>query len=350
MSGSKSDLRLDLEERINLVLKEPTQEVVTKSELKHLLQTVEHPKHYIGLEISGPLHLGSLVVVGYKIRDFLKAGLRCLVFLADWHSYLNNKFSGDWGKIRAAARYYDEAFRFFCPGVETLLGTDLYKNTPDYWENYVRFCKQITLARNIRCLTIMGRTQKEKLDFGQYLYPPMQAVDIKAMDLDLVHAGMDQRKVHMLAREVFPKLGWKKPVAVHHTLLCSLSGPETKMSKSKPWTAIFIHDSEEQIREKLMKAWCPPKVASQNPVLDIARYIIFHESDVFEVDRPAKYGGKVTFSSYGELEAAYIKGELHPADLKLSVATALNKIIEPIRKHFEQKQELLEVFTEEQSR
>ena len=341
---------MDLEERLNLVLKEPTQEVVTKSELKQLLQTVERPKHYIGLEISGPLHLGSLVVVGYKIRDFLKAGIRCLVFLADWHSYLNNKFGGEWSRIHKAANYYDEAFRFFCPGVETLLGTDLYKNTPDYWVNYVRFCKQITLARNIRCLTIMGRTQKEKLDFGQYLYPPMQAVDIKAMDLDLVHAGMDQRKVHMLVREVFPKLGWKKPVAVHHTLLSSLSGPDTKMSKSKPWTAIFIHDSEEQIKEKVMKAWCPPKVASENPLLDIVRYIIFHESDAFVVDRPAKYGGKITFSNYNELEAAYTKGELHPADLKLSVADSLNKIIEPIRKSFEQKKEMLEVFKEEQSR
>lgn len=343
----ESGLCLDLEERISLVLKEPTQEVVTKGELKQLLQTVEHPKHYIGLEISGPLHIGSLVVVGYKIRDFLKAGIRCLVFLADWHSYLNNKFDGDWNKIRAASKYYDEAFKFFCPGVNTLLGSDLYKNTPDYWENYVRFSKQITLARNIRCLTIMGRSKKEKLDFGQYLYPPMQAVDIKAMDLDIVHAGMDQRKVHMLVREVFPKLGWKKPVAVHHTILSSLSGPEMKMSKSKPWTAIFIHDNEDEIKEKLMKAWCPPKVVTQNPVLDIVRYIIFHEADTFEIDRPAKYGGRITFSSYSELEEAYVKGEVHPADLKLAVAEALNKVIEPIRRHFEDKQELLEVFKEE---
>ncbi len=341
---------MDIEERISLVLKEPTEEVVTKTELRRLLEVEAHPKHYIGLEISGQLHLGSLLVVGYKIRDFLKAGVRCLVFLADWHSYLNNKFGGDWDRIKAASRYYDEAFRFFCPGVETLLGSDLYQRTPDYWVNYVKFSKQITLARNTRCLTIMGRSQREKLDFAQYLYPPMQAVDIKAMDLDIVHAGMDQRKVHMLVREVFPSLGWKKPVAVHHTILSSLSGPEAKMSKSKPWTAILIHDAEEQIREKLMKAYCPPKVASQNPVLDIARYIILHDEESFELDRPAKYGGKTVFGSYRELEEAYVRGEVHPADLKLSVARYLDKIIEPIRRRFEQRSDLLEVFEEGQSR
>ena len=73
----------------------------------------------------------------------------------------------------------------------------------------LRFSKQITLARDTRCLTIMGRTTKEKLDVAQYVYPPMQATDIRAMDLDIAHSGMDQRKVHVLVREVFPSLGWR---------------------------------------------------------------------------------------------------------------------------------------------
>ena len=347
---------MDIETKVELVKREPLEEVVTETGLHTLLETTEHPRHYIGLEISGLLHLGSLVIVGFKIRDFIKAGFDCRVFLADWHSYLNNKFEGDWNKIKLAANYYAEAFRFFCPGVKIILGSDLYRQSEDYWERFVRFSKQITLARNARCLTILGRSEHEKLDFGQYLYPPMQAVDIKEMNLDMAHAGMDQRKVHMLVREVFPKVGWKTPIAVHHRILPGLAEPiqmitakddkivASKMSKSKPWTAIFIQDGFNEINEKLKKAWCPPKLVIENPVLEIVRNIIFHEMPSFEIERPAKYGGSINFEKYKDLEISYLKGDVHPADLKASVAVHLNKILEPVRKHFEEKQELLEVY------
>ena len=71
-------------------------------------------------------------------------------------------------------------------------GSDLYKDNTDYWKNLVQFTKHLTLSRIIRSVTIMGRSEKDTLDF--HLYPPMQCVDIEEMDLDIVHAGMDQRK------------------------------------------------------------------------------------------------------------------------------------------------------------
>jgi tyrosyl-tRNA synthetase len=107
------------------------------------------------------------------------------------------------------------------------------------------------------------------------------------------------------------------------------------MSKSKPWTAIFIHDTEEEIEKKILKAWCPEKVVEMNPILEIVKYIIFNKVKSFEVEREAKYGGKITYYSYYELEKDYISGNLHPLDLKKNVARVLNEILEPIRKHFE---------------
>ncbi|MBI4258448.1 MAG: tyrosine--tRNA ligase, partial [Thaumarchaeota archaeon] len=333
---------MDLEKRLDLISKPPTEEVVTQEELRHVLETVSHPKHYIGLEISGLLHLGSLVLTGFKIRDLLEAGINCTVFLADWHSYINNKFGADWNKIKEASRYYEEAFKTFCPGAKIVLGSDLYSNNNDYWRDLVRFSKQITLARATRCLTIMGRSEREKLDFSQYLYPPMQSVDIHAMDLDIAHSGMDQRKVHMLAREAFPRLGWKVPVAVHHHLLPGLSEPvglgleedagtdkivSSKMSKSKPWTAIFIHDKEDEVRSKLKRAWCPEGIVGNNPVLDLAKHLVFHQKDVLEVERPSKFGGAISFDGYGVLETAYMEKKVHPADLKAAVAREVDAII-----------------------
>lgn len=353
---------MDLEERVALVSKPPTEEIVVLDELKKLFETNPHPNHYIGLEISGLLHLGSLITTGFKINDFLKAGVRCKVFLADWHSFINNKFGGNWEKIKAASKYYEDAFKFFCPGVEVVHGSELYHNNNEYWKNIVKFATEITLARVTRCLTIMGRSEKESLDFGKYIYPAMQAVDIKAMDLEIVHAGMDQRKVHMLAREVFPKMGWKVPVAVHHHLLPGLGEPvklgldedykadvliSSKMSKSKPWTSIFVHDTQEQIKDKLKKAWCPEGSVENNPVLEFAKHLLFHEFESIDIERPAKFGGNITFHNYQELQEAYSAKKLHPVDLKNAVSMGIEKIVGPVREHFAKKTELLEVFKNE---
>jgi len=341
---------MDVEERLALVMREPTEEVVTKDELRTLLESKTHPKHYIGLEISGVLHLGSLILTGFKINDFVKAGIHSTVFLADWHTFINDKLGGDWTKIKKISQYYAEAFRFFCPGVNIVLGSDLYRQTGNYWEDFVRFSKHMTLARTMRSLTIMGRSEAEKnLDLSQLLYPPMQSVDIKALDLDLVHAGMDQRKIHMLVREIFPKLGWKMPVIVHHHLLPGLAepvraGPEenavedakisSKMSKSKPSSGILIHDDEKTIRDKVSKAFCPVGVAGGNPVLELVRFAVFHQFDEFVIERPAKYGGSTTYTSYKDVERDFVAKKIHPMDLKSATATHVNRIIEPIYKHF----------------
>jgi len=349
---------MELEEKMRLVLRPPTEEVVTEQDLRGLFEREQHPKHYVGMEVSGVLHLGY-ILIGFKVNDFIKAGMNCKVFLADWHSYINNKWGGDWDKIKQVGRdYYADAFTFFCPGVEIGYGSELYRQDQEYWADVMRFSKQISLERDVRCLTIMGRSMKEKLDVAQYLYPPMQATDIHAMDLDLVHAGLDQRKVHMLAREVFPSLHWKKPVAVHHHILPGLQEPQSsgldedtkldkvissKMSKSKPDSAIFIHDSEEEILRKLRKAWCPEKVVEGNPVIEYAKYIVFHERESLTIERPEKYGGNVTLTGQAELERMYADGKLHPNDLKNGVARELAEILAPVRKHFEGRKIIQEI-------
>jgi tyrosyl-tRNA synthetase len=373
---------MDIAEKISLVQRPPTEEIVTMNELKTLFEIKTSPKHYIGLEISGKLHLGSLILTGFKINDFIKTGIQSNVFLADWHTYINNKLNNDWDLITEISKYYEKAFKFFCPGVNVIFGSDLYDTTDDYWKNFVLFSKQITLARTLRSLTIMGRTEKDTLDFSQLLYPSMQSVDIKALDLDIVHAGTDQRKIHMLVREVFPKLKWKIPVSVHHHLLPGLSEPTTtttmastttvtsntfpsisnaistsdiaieslsnvsnaeknfddskvfnKMSKSNPSSSILIHDDEQEIFHKINKAYCPLGVSKDNPILEIIKYVIFHQYDEFVVERPSKYGGNLSYYSSDEVKKDYEQNKIHPKDLKMATSRYLNEIIFPVREY-----------------
>jgi len=343
---------LDITEKVDLIAKPPTEEIVTRQELIELFKTNSNPKHYIGFEISGFLHLGSLISTGFKINDFIKAGVKCKVFLADWHTLINDKLSGDWETISKVSKYYADAFKLICPDVEILLGSDLYDSRKEYWFEFVKFAKHVSLARTIRTLTIMGRSEnEEKIDLAKLLYPPMQAVDIHSMDLDIVHSGMDQRKIHMLVREIFPKMKWKVPVAVHQRLIPGLSEPSDsasekkvlgKMSKSDPNSGIFIHDSNDEIKSKIKKAWCEEGNSENNPLLEISKHVIYHEFDEMKIERPEKFGGNISYYNYSDLESDFAQKKLHPSDLKQSVADYLIKIISPVRDKIVLKDELFE--------
>jgi len=343
---------LDITEKVELIERPPTEEVVTHDELVQLFQSNSSPKHYIGLEISGFLHLGSLISTGFKINDFVKAGVNCTIFLADWHTMINDKLGGDWKNINLVSKYYANAFRLVCPEANIVLGSDLYDSTKEYWKEFMAFTKHMSLKRTMRTLTIMGRSEDEsKIDLAKLLYPPMQAVDIHSLDLDIVHAGMDQRKIHMLVREIFPKMNWKVPIAVHHKLLPGLSKPSEskdspflgKMSKSDPNSGIFIHDSDEEIKTKINKAWCEEGNITNNPLLDYSRDVIFHEFDVMNVERPEKFGGNIEYAEYNQLESDFAKKNLHPTDLKKTVGNYLVKVVAPIRDKLSLTDDLIDI-------
>ena len=160
---------------------------------------------------------------------------------------------------------------------------------------------------------------------------------------------MDQRKIHMLVREIFPKMNWKVPIAVHHKLLPGLSEPTDtskeskllgKMSKSDPNSGIFIHDSDDNIRSKIKKAWCEEGNIENNPLLEITKHVILHDYNELSVERPEKFGGNVTYEDFSQLENDFSNRKLHPSDLKQSVASYLIKIISPIREKLTINEEL----------
>ena len=145
----------------------------------------------------------------------------------------------------------------------------------------------------------------------------------------------------MLVRDVFPKMGWKVPVAVHHSLLPGLSKPAEqdaaksgKMSKSNPDSGIFMHDDAQSIRSKIKKAWCESGMTEANPLLEIARQIIFHENKEITVERPEKFGGNVTYTGFEQMHADFANSKLHPGDLKETVSKYLIPIVTGLAQKF----------------
>jgi tyrosyl-tRNA synthetase len=302
------------------------------------------------------MHIGMGLVCGSKIKDLIKAGFEFIIFLADWHSWINNKFGGDIEKIRICGDYFKHCFTAIGiprDKVRYLWASDLAGDS-SYWEKVIRVAKSSSMSRLLRALPIMGRDMAAtNLEAAAMLYPCMQVADIFHMDLDVACAGMDQRKAHMLARDSAPRLGFKRPICVHTPLLMGLSGPEkkmegkfdedpsidlrigSKMSKSIPQSSIFVHDDPATISSKIRGAYCPPKAPEDNPVMEIVRLIIMPELGRLDLERPGKYGGPVSFFEYSDLRKAYSAGDIHPLDLKNSVSAALSEILEPVRSYFE---------------
>lgn len=345
---------MDTQKRFELIRRN-TEEVLTEDRLKKLLESGKKIKHYIGFEISGFVHLGTGLASMYKVADFQKAGADCTIFLADWHSWINNKLGGDLDAIKkVAVGYFKEAVRISlkCVGgnpnkVKFVLGSDLYHNNDDYWRKVINISKNSTLNRVKRSITIMGRQLGGEMPFAWLIYPPMQAADIFELDVNLAHAGLDQRSAHVIALEAADKIKREKPVAIHHHLLLGAQKPKTwpvkdikkvlsemKMSKSVPKTAIFIHDSKKEIKNKVSNAFCPPKDVSFNPLMDWVKWLIFPIAGKLKIERPEKFGGLIVFDDYVKVEKEYVAGKIHPLDLKNAVANSLIKILQPARKHF----------------
>lgn len=349
---------METQER-QLLINRELEEVLTSEDLEALLSAGKPIKHYIGFEISGEIHLGTGIAAMQKVKDIANAGAAPTIFLADWHTWINDKLGGDREMIKQIATgYFKEGlsacYRLLGGKPEELsfvLGSDLYHHNDTYWETVIGVAKHTTLNRIKRSVSILGREEREEIDFAKLIYPVMQVADIFALGMDIAHAGMDQRKAHVIARDVAEKIGKEKPVALHHHLLLGLGKPPVwplapdadkqelwaslKMSKSKPESAVFITDEPEVIREKVMKAFCPPKEVLFNPIIDWAEYLIFRrEEQGIVIKRDASHGGDLSVRNTDELKKVFQEGTLHPEDLKHFVVDYLINFLAPVRDHF----------------
>ncbi len=317
---------MDINERLRLIMRN-TEEVVTENELKTLLETSEKPSAYVGYEPSGEIHLGHMMTV-QKLMDLQQAGFRITILLADIHAYLNEK--GSFEEIAEVADYnrrvfialgLDESKARFVRGSE-------YQLDKDYMLDVLKLARITTLNRARRSMDEVSRRKEDPM-VSQMIYPLMQALDIAHLGVDLAVGGIDQRKIHMLARENLPRLNYRAPVCLHTPILVGLDGE--KMSSSKG-NYISVRDPPDVVERKIRKAYCPARVVEGNPILDIARYHIFPRFEVLRVEREEKFGGDVEYTSFKSLVEDFKSGSLHPLDLKMAVAKYLNKLLEDARK------------------
>ncbi|MDS0297386.1 tyrosine--tRNA ligase [Halogeometricum sp. S1BR25-6] len=317
-------------------------EVVTEDEVRSLAEDPDGKRAYVGYEPSGVLHIGHMLTAN-KLIELQEAGFEIVVLLADVHAYLNGK--GTFEEIRETADRMREQFVAYGleeSDTEFVLGSEFQLD-----EEYTLDLHALELETNLsRAERAMAEIQSgDTATVAQAVYPLMQALDIVYLDVDLAIGGMEQRKVHMLARDTLPSIGADAPTCLHTPLIADLSTGVGKMSSSAG-VSISMEDSEEELREKVNKAYCPPSRDPEpdadgedrdNPVLQIFEYHVFPRFGEVVVERPEQYGGDLEYDDYESLASDLDSGELHPADAKGALAEYLNELVAPGREKIRQQ-------------
>jgi tyrosyl-tRNA synthetase len=322
-----------------------THEVITPAELKDLIESKKQPVVYIGTSVTGRPHIGYFTWA-VKVADFLKAGFKVKILLADLHGALDNC---PWPLLEKRYEYYSIVIKEMLKSagadtthLEIVRGSD-FQMSKEYVLDLFKLSTQTPIHD-------AHKAASDVVKFGDnpklsgLIYPLMQALDEEYLKVDVQYGGVDQRKIMMYAREYLPKAGYKPRIEFMTPLIPGLTA-SGKMSSSDPNSKIDLIEETTLIKSKLNKAYCPEKEVEGNGVLAFCKYVIMtikqDSNSSLEIKRPEKFGGNVSFKTYEELENAYKEGKLHPMDLKTAVSDEIDKLISPIRKAFADKQKLI---------
>tara|TARA_B100000003_G_scaffold207935_1_gene226760 strand:+ start:703 stop:1845 length:1143 start_codon:yes stop_codon:yes gene_type:complete len=311
---------------------------------------------YVGFEPSGKAHIGWKVL-SLQLKRMLEADANVLIFLADWHAWVNDKFGGNMEDIQQTAVYMEETFRALLdhpeegdgPGQLRFYWASQLMDSGDYWARVLRCSKGATLPMVRKTFTIMGRDESSSdHDLSKFYYPAMQAADIFELDIDVAIGGMDQRKAHMFMRDMASKWNWKKATCLHTPILSSLKASgvrmdsfDHKMSKSDPNGALLLHDTLEQVQKKMKKAYLDPE-DEHSPVYELAEHVVFPEFGQIQVIPNPKFGEPSTWNDLESFKTAVMDGTLHPFDAKMGVALGIAEGLSSIAQHFEANPEAYE--------
>jgi len=335
---------MDAKERLELI-KRNMQEIVTEEELVELLKKKKKPSVYLGTSITGRPHIGYFVWV-LKMADFLKAGFKVKLLLADLHGALDKT---PWELLNSRYEYYSivipamfESIGADIKNFEIVKGSD-FQLKKDYAFDVLKMSTHASMHDCQKASSEVVK-QSENPKLSGLIYPIMQALDEEYLNVDIQYGGLDQRKILMFAREYLPKLGYKPRIEVMTPLIPGLSA-SGKMSSSEKGSKIDLIDSKEEVANKLKSAFCPEGIVEDNGVLAFCKYVLMtikkDKNEEFLIKRPEKWGGNLVYKDYKDLEKDFVEKKLHPMDLKSAVAEEINLLLEPIRNKVKGKENLI---------
>jgi tyrosyl-tRNA synthetase len=323
---------MDVEKRLELITRN-LQEIIQEKELVDLLKAKKEVSIYWGTMPTGSISIAYFFPM-LKIADFLRAGLRVKILLADLHAALAGV---PWEILEKRYKYYEKAIIMLLKTIDVdLKKLEFVKGSEiqlkgEYFHDLLKLSTITTINEAKHAASEVVKLGDNPRLSGT-IYPLMQALDEEYLKVDAQFGGMDQRKIFVYAREYLPKIGYKPRVELLNPIIRGLVGE--KMSSSIESSKIDLLDDEEAVKRKVNKAECV-EGDPNNGIMAMLRYLIFvmktDKKEKFVVERPEKYGGNKEYSSYEEVEDDFVNKSLHPLDLKNALAKEINALLKNFR-------------------
>lgn len=331
------------------------QEVYGKDSLNKLITSGKTITVYWGTAPTGRIHVGYFVPF-LKIADFVAAGCKVIILIADLHATLDN-LKSSFESVKLRSTYYETIIGITLrtlgvntDNVQFCRGTS-FQLSPEYTLDMYRANTLMTVSKVQHAGAEVVKQTDNPLMSG-LLYPTLQALDFEYLKADAFLGGIDQRKICMYSADLLPRLGYKRQqIHLMNPMIPGLSKvsgkTESKMSSSEASTKIDLLDTRKELQKKIGSTYCVERDISDNTLLTcFVKNVLFPIMTMkgiteFNIIRPENYGGNIYYSTYDELECAFIDGRLHPVDLKLGIVDNLDKILEPIRKTMESHAKLI---------
>lgn len=323
---------MSADERYELITRN-LQEVIGEKELKEKIRSGKEISVYWGTMPTGSISIAYFFPM-MKVADFLKADMKVKILLADLHAALDGV---PWEILEKRYKYYERAVIDILKTIDVDIKKLEFVKGSEFQLDKKYFNDLLKLS-TITTINESKHAAAEVVKFGEspkmsgVIYPMMQAIDEEYLKVDAQFGGMDQRKIMVYAREYLPKVGYKSRIELINPLIRGLVGE--KMSSSVESSKIDLLDDEESVRKKINKADCV-EGDPNNGVTALAQYLIFtlkkDKGEKLIIERPAKFGGNVSYSNYEELERDFVGKKLHPMDLKQTVAKEINKLLKTFK-------------------
>ncbi len=214
-----------------------------------------------GIQPSGRLHIGNWLGALKNFVDLQNSGeYTCRFFVADLHS-----LTEDFDSKEKKAQTLDVLANFIAAGIDPKRSLVFVQSHVPAHSELAWILDTIApfgeLSRMTQFKDKSGR-QEENINLGLFAYPVLMAADILLYDAVRVPVGEDQVQHIELARTLARKFNAKfgetftEPQALMTTeaRIMSLADPLRKMSKSEPAGCLFLDDSPEEIKIKVMAA------------------------------------------------------------------------------------------------
>lgn len=343
------------EQQYDLITKD-LQEVLNPQIIKNILQEEgRFLKVYWGTAPTGKPHCGYFVPM-VKLAHLLKAGVEVTVLIADLHAFLDN-MKAPLEVVQHRARYYEWVVKSILKSINVpvdrlkfVLGSS-YQLSPEYTLDLFKLSNIVSQNDAKRAGADVVKQVSNPLLSG-LIYPLMQVLDEEYLGVDVQLGGIDQRKIFVLAEENIQALGYKKRAHLMNRMVPGLM-QGGKMSASDPNSKIDLLEEPKIVKKKISQAFCAPGNIEDNGLLAFVKnvlgpiYELKYGDSKFEffIDRPEKYGGPITYTTYQDVEDDFKTEKLSPVDLKSGVADAINGLLAPIIEEYKSNKDFQDAET-----